>query len=188
MNYEDIFLEAVEQMDSAIGHTVQEFSALHTGKASPGMVENIQVKVESYGSTMQLREIAAITTPDPRTIQIQPWDKSVVKDIEKAIQTANIGFNPAVAGSVIRIPVPELSGDRRRELVKVAHSIAEDSRISVRHARRDAMEGLKLLHNKGEISKDDFVRYGKDVQDETDKHITEIGQNLAKKEKELMTV
>ena len=188
MDYEDIFLEAVEGMESAVGHAVHEFGALHTGKANPAMVENLQVKVESYGSTMHLKEIAAITTPDPRTIQVQPWDKGVVGDVEKAIITANLGFNPAVAGAVIRIPVPELSTERRRELVKVAHSIAEASRVSVRQARRQAMISLKQIQKNGEISKDDRKRHEKEIQAETDKYVESIGKHAAKKEQELMTV
>jgi ribosome recycling factor len=175
-------------MEGAVEHTLHEFGTLHTGKANPSMIENLQVKVESYGATMHLKELAAITTPDPSTIQVQPWDKGVVADVEKAILTANLGFNPVVAGTVIRVPVPELSTERRRELVRMAHSIAEASRMSIRHARRQAMFSLKELQKDGQISEDDQRRHEKEIQTETDKHIASIGQHVAKKEQELMTV
>jgi len=181
-------LEASEKMDKALQHTGHEFNTLHTGKASPAMVENIQVHVESYGSSMHLRELAAITTPDPRLIQIQAWDKSVVRDIEKAIQTANLGLNPAVAGEVIRVPVPELSGERRQELVRVAHNIAEEGRISIRHARRDALAALRKMKKDSDISEDNMHRCEKEVQDATDLHIKKIGEHLEQKEIELTTV
>ncbi len=175
-------------MANALEHTLREFNSLHTGKASPGLVENLQVQVESYGTSMHLRDISAITTPDARTIQIQPWDKNVVKDIEKAIQTAKLGFNPAVAGTVIRIPIPELSGERRQQLKKVAHQMAEEGRISVRHVRREAIDALKDLQKSGEISEDELRRHEKEVQSKTDRYVEEIARHLSDKEEELMTV
>lgn len=188
MSYELVILEAQENMAKAVEHTLHEFSTLHTGKASPAMVEGLQVQVESYGSSMHLREIAAITTPDARTIQVQPWDKSVVSDVEKAIQKANLGLNPVVNGAVIRIPIPELSGERRKELARVAHNMAEEGRISVRHARREALDALKTMQKDGEISEDDYKRYEKEVQAETDKCIADIGDHLVSKEQELTTI
>ena len=188
MSFAELISEVRESMAKALEHTLQEFNSLHTGKASPGLVENLQVQVESYGTSMHLRDISAITTPDPRTIQIQPWDKNVVGDIEKAIQTAKLGLNPAVAGTVIRIPIPELSGERRQELKKVAYQMAEEGRISVRHVRREAMEALKKMQKEGDISEDDLRRHEKEVQSETDKYIEEIAEHLTDKEEELMTV
>ena len=173
-------------MAKAAEHTLSEFSKLHTGKASPSMVENIQVEV--YGSKMHLREVAAVTTPDPRTIQIQPWDKTVVSDIVKSIQKANLGFNPVVNGNLIRIPIPDLSRERRQELTKVAHTMAEEGHISVRHARHDAIELLKKMQKNKEISEDDQKRAEKEVQIDTDKQNAEIDQHLEHKEKELMTL
>ena len=188
MSYEIVLLEAQENMEKAVEFTVREFNSLHTGKASPSLVENLQVNVKSYGSSMHLREIAAITTPDARTIQVQPWDKSIVQDVEKAIQTANLGLNPTVAGTVIHIHIPELSRERRKELVKIAHSMAEEGRISVRHTRRDALEALKKMQKDGEISEDDLKRYDKEVQKETDSHVEKIGKQLARKENDLTTL
>lgn len=188
MNYESILSEAEDLMEKAVEHTLHEFSTLHTGKASPSLVENLLVNVESYGASMHLRELGAITTPDSRTIQIQPWDKSVIHDIEKAIQTAKLGLNPAIDSGIIRVPIPELSGDRRKELVKVAHTMSEEGRISIRHSRHHALEALKKMQKSGEVSEDDLSRFEKEVQAKTDKHIADIGDHLKKKEQELMAV
>ena len=175
-----------QSMSKAVEHTLHEFSTLHTGKASSSMVENVMV--DAYGSKMRLRDMSAITTPDARTIQIQPWDKSVIQAIEKSIQTANLGLNPSVDGAIIRIPIPELSGDRRLELVKVAHRMAEDGRISVRHARKDGLDLLKEAKKDGDISEDDFKRSEKEVQASTDKHVGEIDGHMKRKEQELQQI
>ncbi len=173
-------------MKKAVDHTLHEFSTIHTGKASPAMVESVMV--EAYGSMMPLKGCAAITTPDPRMIQIQPWDKGLTRAIEKALQMANIGVNPVVDGALIRLPFPELSKERRQEFVKTAHRLAEEGRVSVRHIRRDAMEATKKLKKDGKISEDDEKRLEKDVQTATDKSIKDIDAHLAHKEKELLTV
>lgn len=183
---QDILDDTNQSMTKAVEHTLHEFSTLHTGKASPSMVENVMV--DAYGSSMRLRDMAAITTPDSRTIQIQPWDKSVIQPIEKSIQTANLGLNPLVDGTIIRIPIPELSGERRQELVKVAHRMAEDGRISVRHARKDGMDLLKDAKKEGELSEDEFKRWEKEVQNSTDKFVSEIDQHLKNKEQELQSI
>lgn len=173
-------------MKAAVEHTLHDFSSLHTGKASPTMVEGLMV--EAYGSSMRLKEVAAITTPDSRTIQIQPWDKTVLQAVAKAIQTSDLGINPAVDGAVIRLPLPDLSRERRQDLVKVCHRMAEDGKISVRHARRDGLDIIKAEQKSGTISEDDAKRYEKEVQSLTEKFIAEIDQHLAHKEKELLTV
>lgn len=177
-----------QEMDKTLDHAVGEFNSLHTGKASPAMVEGVPIEVVSYGATMPLRDIAAVTTPDPRTISIQPWDKSTLKDIERALQKANLGINPVIDGNIVRLSIPELSGERRQELVKVAHQMAEESRIALRHARREALDSLKALEKEGEISEDDVRRFEKDVQKATDDYSTKIGEALEHKEKELLTV
>lgn len=181
-----ILTETQARMKKAVDHTLHEFSTIHTGKASPAMVES--VLVEAYGSMMPLKGCAAITTPDPRLIQIQPWDKSLTRPIEKALQMANIGINPVVDGQLIRLPFPELSKERRQEFVKTAHRLAEEGRVAVRHARRDAMELAKKQKKDGKLSEDDEKRLEKDVQAATDKSIKDIDTHLAGKEKELMTV
>jgi ribosome recycling factor len=178
--------EAQARMKKAVEHTLHEFSTIHTGKASPAMVESVMV--EAYGSMMPLKGCAAITTPDPRMIQIQPWDKGVLRAIEKALQMANIGVNPVVDGNLIRLPFPDLSRERRQEFVKTAQRLAEEGRVAVRHCRRDAMEAAKKLKKDGKISEDDEKRLEKDVQAATDKAIKDIDTHLATKEKDLMTV
>ena len=178
--------DAQARMKKAVEHTLHEFSTLHTGKASPAMVESIMV--EAYGSMMPLKGCAAITTPDPRMIQVQPWDKGLLRAIEKALQMANIGVNPVVDGTLIRLPFPDLSRERRQEFVKTANRLAEEGRVSVRHIRRDAMEAAKKLKKDNKISEDDEKRLEKDVQAATDKAIKDIDGHLAAKEKDLLTV
>lgn len=173
-------------MKKSVDHTLHEFSSIHTGKATPTMVEGVMV--EAYGSTMRLRECAAISTPDARLIQIQPWDASLNKAIAKAIIDANLGFNPIVDGKTIRVPLPEMSRERRQEYVKTAHRLAEEGRVAVRNARREAMEAAKKMKKDGKLSEDDEKRLEKEVQTATDKAIADINAHLAHKEKDLLTV
>ena len=140
--------------------------------------------VEAYGSSMRLKECAAISTPDPRMIQIQPWDASLVKAVAKGIQEANLGFNPIVDGKLLRIPLPEMSRERRLEFVKTAHKLAEEGRVHVRNVRRDALETMK----KAKLPEDEAKRLEKEIQAATDKAIKDIGDHLAHKEKDLLTV
>ena len=177
-----LLADAQAKMRRALDHTLHEFSTIHTGKANPTMVET--VSVEAYGSTMRLKECAVVSTPDARMILIQPWDKSLVQAIVKGIQMANLGFNPTVDGGYVRIPLPEMSRERRQEFVKVANRLAEEGRVHVRNARRDAIESVK----KAKLPEDEAKRVEKDIQPATDKTIAEINQHLASKEKELTTV
>ena len=188
MDINTIMLEAEDLMDNAVKHTLHEFSNIHTGKATPAMVENISVHVETYGTNMSIRELGAITAPDLHTLQIQPWDKGTQSAIEKAIREANLGLNPISRGTIIIIPIPELSGDRRKDLVKMAASHAEDGRVSVRQGRHHAMEQIKKLKAEGHVSDDDIKRWEKEIQDETDGHIQKINDALALKEEELLKV
>ena len=177
-----ILTDAQTRMKKAVDHTLHEFSTIHTGKASPAMVEN--VVVEAYGSSMPLKQCAAITTPDARLIQIQPWDQGLGKAIAKAIIDANLGFNPIIDSKVIRVPLPEMSRERRQEFVKTAHKLAEDGRVHVRNVRHGALDTLK----KAKLPEDETKRLEKDIQTATDKSIAEINAHLATKEKELLTV
>ena len=186
MTMDDILLEAEEKMGKTEEVVVNEFSGIRTGKASPGLVENVQVDV--YGSTMRIRELAGITTPEARVIMIQPWDAGTVHAIEKAIQKANLGLNPAVDQKRIRIILPELSTERRNEFVKIVRKLSEDGRVAVRHVRRDAMEHLKKLAKDGELREDEEKAAEKEIQKLTDQYIAKIDQHLAHKEKEIMTV
>ena len=172
-------------MKKAVDHTSHEFSTLHTGKATPSMVENIQVHVESYGMTQRLKDMAAITTPDARSIVVQPFDKATMEDIRKAIQAANVGINPVPQGNFLRCPIPELSGERRLELAKVATRMAEEGKVRVRNARRDCLELLKKANKEKVITDDDLKRAEQEIQTLTDKHTAEIEKHLQAKDAEL---
>jgi len=186
MTLDDILLEAEEKMEKTEHVVVSEFAGVRTGKASPGLVENIMVEV--YGSNVRIRELAGITTPEPRTLAIQPWDANTIHPIEKAIQKANLGLNPAIQGKLIRLFFPELSQERRQEFVKIIKKMAEDGRVAVRHVRRDAMDQLKKHAHDSGITEDEEKQAEKDLQKLTDDYVAKIDQHLAHKEKEIMTV
>src|SRR5437773_3029683 len=186
MPTDDILLEAEDKMQKTEQVVQHEFAGVRTGKASPGLVENIIVEV--YGSQMRIRELAGITTPEPRMILIQPWDAATVHPIEKAIQKSNLGINPAVDKKCVRIILPELSQERRLEFVKIVKKLAEDGRVAIRHVRRDAIEHLKKEAKEGLITEDELKHAEKEVQKLTDQYIGKIDVHLAHKEKEIMTV
>ena len=186
MALDDILLEAEEKMEKTEQVVHQEFAGVRTGKASPALVENIMVEV--YGTHSRIRELAGITTPESRMILIQPWDASTTGPIEKAIQKANIGINPTVQGKLIRIVLPDLSTERRQEMVKIARKMSEDGRVAVRHVRRDAMEGIKKLEKSGGVSEEDVEHANAEVQKLTDQYIGKIDSSLMAKEKEILTV
>ena len=165
---------------------INEFAGVRTGKASPGLVENILVEV--YGSQMRIRELAGITTPEARTLTIQPWDANSLHPIEKAIQKSNLGLTPSIQGKAIRIFFPELSEERRQEFVKVIRKMAEDGRVAVRHVRRDAMEQLKKHAHDSGTTEDEVKQAEKELQKLTDEYIKKIDQHVVSKEKEIMTV
>src|SRR5215510_2443979 len=162
MPIDDILLEAEDKMIKTEQVVQHEFSGVRTGKASPALVENIMV--EAYDSHMRLRELAGITTPEHRMLVIQPWDASTLHAIEKAIQKANLGLNPAIQGKILRIVLPELSEERRHEFVKVIHKMAENGRVAVRHVRRDALEHMKKESKEGVITEDDLKHGEKETQ------------------------
>ena len=186
MALDDILLEAEEKMIKTEEVVQHEFSGVRTGKASPGLVENIMAEV--YGSHMRLRELAGITTPEPRMLVIQPWDATTLHPIEKAIQKANLGLNPAIQGKIIRIALPELSEERRHEFVKIVRKMSEDGRVAIRHVRRDALEHVKKEAKNGGISEEDVEHAEKEVQKLTDQYIGKIDAHLQHKEKEIMHV
>ena len=179
-------MEAEEKMIKTEQVVINEFAGVRTGKASPSLLENIMV--ECYGSQMRLRELAGITTPEPRMLVVQPWDITGVQAIEKAIQKANLGLSPVVQGKIIRVSFPELSAERRQEFVKITKKMAEDSRVAVRHVRRDAMELLKKAVKAHETSEEDQEKTEKEIQKLTDQYIAKIDAHLAHKEKEILTV
>ncbi len=186
MTLDDFLLEAEDKMSKTEQVVVNEFAGVRTGKASPALVENILVEV--YGSQMRVRELAGITTPEPRTLTIQPWDANSLHPIEKAIQKSNLGLTPSIQGRAIRIFFPELSQERRQEFVKVIRKMAEDGRVAIRHVRRDAMDQLKKHAHDSGITEDEGKQAERDLQKLTDEYIAKIDQHLAHKEKEIMTV
>lgn len=173
-------------MIKSLDVVIHEFSGVRTGKASSALVENLPV--EAYGGQMRLRELAGITTPEPRVIVVTPWDASMLHPIEKAIQKSNLGINPAIDKKIIRLVLPDLSQERRQELTKLVHKLSEDGRVSIRHVRRDAIESLKKEAKASSITEDEQKTTEKEIQKLTDEYIGKIDQQLAAKEKELMTV
>ena len=186
MTLDDILLEAEEKMIKREAALVNEFAGVRTGKASTGLVENITAEV--YGSMMRIRELANISTPEPRMLVIQPWDIGSLQAIEKAIQKANIGLSPVVQGKMLRVSFPELSTERRQEFVKLTKKMAEDGRVAIRHVRRDAMDLFKKHAHDSGITEDEKKQAEKDLQKLTDDYTAKIEAHVTHKEKEIMTV
>lgn len=180
--------ETKDNMQKAVEYIIHEFAGVRTGKASPGLIENLDVKVASYGSSMKLKGLAVITVPEPRMIVIQPFDPSTTKDIERAILESKVGLNPSNEGKHLRLPVPELSEERRKDMVKMVRSLAEEGRVRVRGCRKDGIDAAKKMKANNEVSEDGQHDHEASVQELTDKFIKEIDEHLAQKEKELMTV
>lgn len=178
--------QAKQRMDDALDALRRDFATVRTGKATPAILDT--VRVDAYGSKMPLNQVATVSTPESSLLVVQPFDKSVIGDIERAILTADLGLNPANDGNVIRIPIPPLNEERRREYVKLLHKMAEDGRISVRHARQMARDEMKQRIKDHEVSEDEGHRQLDEVQKMTDEHIARIDELLAKKEEEVMQV
>ncbi|MEJ0094381.1 MAG: ribosome recycling factor [Methylocella sp.] len=174
------------RMQATIATMKHELGGLRTGRASSSLIEPVQV--EAYGQSMPLNQVATISVPEPRMISVQVWDKGMVGAVDKAIRSSNLGLSPTVEGQVLRIRIPELNEQRRREMVKVAHKYAEDARVSVRHVRRDGLDTLKKLLKDKVISEDDEKRHESEVQKLTDQFVGEVDLALATKEKEIMQV
>ena len=178
--------EVKRRMQGATQSLKHELGGLRTGRAAASMLEPVQV--EAYGSHMPLNQVATISVPEPRLLSVQVWDKTMVKAVEKAIVDSNLGLSPATEGQVLRLRIPELNEERRKELVKVAHKYAEAARVAVRHVRRDGLDVVKKLEKDHKISEDDQERHSNEVQKATDATIAEIDKLLATKEKEILTV
>jgi ribosome recycling factor len=178
--------EIKRRMHGATQVLKQELGGLRTGRASTNLLEPVQV--EAYGTHMPLNQLATVSVPEPRLLSVQVWDRSMVHAVEKAIINSNLGLSPSTEGQVLRLRIPELNQERRKEMVKVAHKYAEAARVAVRHVRRDALDLLKKLEKDGKVSEDDHVRLAAEVQKATDQVISEVDQSLASKEKEIMTV
>jgi ribosome recycling factor len=177
---------ALKLMDDAIEALRREFSSVRTGKASPALLDTI--RVDAYGSMVPLNQVATVSAPEPRMLVVQPWDRSMIGPVEKAIQTSDLGLNPSNDGKIVRVPIPALTEERRREYVRLLHKMAEEARVSVRHGRKEANDEVKRLQKDGEISEDEGRRRVDDVQKQTDKHIQSIDDLLRHKEAEVMEV
>ncbi|HWN64909.1 MAG TPA: ribosome recycling factor [Candidatus Binatus sp.] len=186
MSSDDILLEAEMSMEKSVDYMVHEFAAVRTGKASPGLVENVDVAV--YGSTMKLKQLALITTPEPRLLVVQPFDASTVQDVERALKESKIGITPNVDGKIIRLPIPELSEERRKDLVRSLSKMAEEARVRVRANRRAALDEAKKLKATGELGEDGLHDLEDDVQKLTDRFVKSVDDHLRHKEAEIMKV
>lgn len=178
--------DAKHKMEEAVEAMRREFATVRTGKASPALLDT--VRVDAYGSKMPLNQVATVSTPEPTLLVVQPYDKSIIGEIERGILTADLGLNPANDGNVIRVPIPPLNEERRQEYARLLHKMAEEGRISVRHARREANEEIKEKMKEHELSEDEGHRQLEEVQRLTDEYTEKIEQMLERKEKEVMKV
>ena len=186
MAQEALLKDLGRRMDGALEALRKELAGLRTGRASASLLE--PVKVEAYGNAVPLNQVATISVPEPRLITVQVWDRGVVKAVDKAIRESGLGLNPQAEGQVLRVPIPDLSQDRRKELTRKAAEYAEQQRVAVRNVRRDGIEALRKLEKDGEISQDEHRKLEKDVQHVTDEHIKRIDETLAQKDKEILQV
>jgi ribosome recycling factor len=174
------------RMQGAINAFKHDLGSLRTGRASPSLLDPLQI--DAYGSLMPITQVATVSVPEPRLLSVQVWDRSMVSAVEKAIRDSDLGLNPQTEGQVIRLRIPEMNEQRRKEMVKVAHKYAEEARIAVRHVRRDGLDLLKKLEKDHAISEDDSKRHGDQVQKATDQFVAEVDSLVAAKEKEIMQV
>lgn len=182
----DVITDAKTRMAKAIEATRHEFSSLRTGRASPALLE--QIRVDYYGTPTPINQMATITVPEPRLLVVQPWDRKMVKDIERGILKSELGLVPSSDGTHVRVPIPSLTEERRKELVKIAHRHAEEGRVAIRNVRREAKEMIEKLEEDGDISEDDAKRGLDELQKLTDKYIADVEALLASKDKEIMEV
>jgi ribosome recycling factor len=184
---DDALLKDIQRrMDGALEVLRKEFGGLRTGRASASMLE--PVMVEAYGNTVPLNQLANINVPEPRLITVNVWDRGMAKAVDKAIREAGLGLNPQTEGQTIRVPIPDLNEERRRELTRVAAKYAETARISVRNVRRDGIETLRKQEKDGDISQDEQKKLERDIQHLTDEHIKRVDETLAQKDKEILQV
>ena len=186
MNATELRKDANHRMDGAIQAFTDELSKIRTGRATPALLDS--VKVDYYGQRVPLNQAATITTPEPRLIVVQPWEKSMLGEIEREILKADLGLNPSNDGSLIRVPIPQLSEERRKDLVKLVHKFAEEARIAVRNVRRDVNDHLKKLEKNHELSEDELSVELEEIQKLTDEHTKRVDEVMQNKEKEVMEV
>lgn len=181
---EDILIESEEKMEKSLLNTKQAFSTVRTGRANPGMLHRIHV--EYYGTPTPLQQLANLSVPEPRTLVIQPFDKNIIGDIDRAISKSDLGLTPMNDGKVIRLNIPPLTEERRREYTKIAKKIAEEGKVAVRNIRRDAIEDIKKLEKDGDLPKDESKTVQDEIQELTDKYVALLDQALDEKEKDIM--
>ena len=181
-----VFQEAEQKMNNAVDALKREFAKLRVGKATPTLLDGI--KAEAYGSATPLNQLSTIGAPEPRLLVVQPWDKSLIGAIEKAIRASDLGLNPSNDGQVIRVPIPALTEERRKELVKVAKTYAEEGRVGVRNVRREANDALKKEHKAGDLTEDEEKKAHDKIQELTNKFVNEIDTTLSSKEKEILEI
>ncbi len=182
----ETYKETEEKMKKAVEAISREMAGVRTGKASPKMLEGI--KVDYYGTLTPLNQLASISSPDPRMLVVQPWEKTIIPEVVKAIQKADLGFNPITEKQVVRLPVPPLNEERRKEMVRLVKKLGEDGKISIRNIRRDANDRLKKAEKESEITEDELEKGQKQIQEYTDKYIDEISEVIKLKEQEVMEV
>ena len=178
--------QAKERMEKSIDAVRREFGSVRSGKATPALLDT--VRVDAYGSKMSLNQVGSVSAPEPRMLLITPWDKSLMREIERAIQEADLGLNPSNDGNVVRVPIPALTEERRKDMVRVLHKLAEEGRVAIRQIRQDANKEIKAKQAKHEFGEDDAHRQMEEIQKLTDAHIRKIDDLLAHKEEEVMEV
>ncbi len=181
---QDIHDDAKHRMDQAVEHSRMELAKVRTGRANPELVENLTV--DYYGTKTPMNQLSNISVPEPRLITLQPFDKTIMPDIEKAIMESNLGLTPNNNGEVILIPIPPLSEERRRDLTRVVHQLVEDGKVAIRNVRKDANHHIKMVQDEGHISEDDIKRAEQEIQILTDDHVKRLDEMMEHKEKELM--
>lgn len=186
MSAKELIKDAKQRMDKTVDNFIGELTKIRTGRATPALLDS--VKVDYYGQMVPLNQAANVSTPEPRMIVVQPWEKNMLAEIEKAIQKADLGLNPGNDGSMIRVPIPQLSEERRKDLVKLVHKFAEDGKIAIRNIRRDVNDHLKKMEKNHEISEDELSVELDTVQEITDAGVKNIDEILAAKEKEVLEV
>jgi ribosome recycling factor len=186
MDSDEIILLAEEEMETSYDVLLKEFGTIRTGKASTSLVDNLDV--EAYGTNMKLKQLAMISTPEPRLISIEPYDVTTVKNIEKSIMESKIGINPVVNGKIIRLPIPPLTEERRKVLVKTVKQISEEFKIRIRKIRKDSMDELKNLKKKNLVTEDDLKNFLDDIQNLTDDYVSKIDSQTETKEEEIMKI
>jgi ribosome recycling factor len=184
--YDDILKKTRSGMEKAIDALKKEFSKVRTGRASTALLD--EVRVDYYGTPTPLNQVGSLTVPEPRMIMIQPWEKNLLPEIEKAILKSDLGLNPSSDGQLIRIAIPPLTEERRKEMVKLVKRMGEDARIAIRNVRRDSNDALKKMEKEKEISEDELKRGEKDIQDLTDQYVKKVDELISSKETEVMEV